>query len=564
MTPRPPNSETIDPAISWRARGLGFATGAMGVLGLAPFHLWPATVAMFAVLFVRLRGVARAREGFSVGLWTGLGYFSCGMFWIAQAFFERGAEYVPLIVPLVLGLFVLLSLFWGAAGALFAGMRSSGGVRAGWDAVALAALIWLAEFARGHLFGGFPWNLPGYAWEAGTAMSQLASVVGVWGLSALVILSGTFSGLAVVEWRRAQGGRSLAAGTVALGIVAGSFAFGAARLAQAPSVALTEAPSVADARPLLRLVHVPFRQNEMMDENRAVLMTNRYFRETLRTPLDTPRGRVTHIVWPEGAVRGEAVDDLGFLSVFARTLEGETLAGEALAGETLAGETDPPHFLFTSQRSTLGPNADGVPEWTYFNSAVAVSYEGGAPAVAGWTDKYRLVPFGEVVPFPADAVLELFGLGALAASFTPADGKGVSTLPDLPPASVQICYEVVFPALTRPAPGDPDARWILNQSNDAWFGSLSGPAQHAATARMRALEDGLPLVRAAANGWSGTVDAWGRWVARMGPDATGHLDVALPAATASTIYQRWMDAILVLIMLSGILCAFVAGRNSTA
>ena len=541
----------FSPAIPWRRRGVDAAVGALGALGMAPLYVWPATLASLAWLALRLVGRGDWRAGFSTGFWAGFGFFAAGMFWIAQAFVERGPEYIPLIVPLVLGLFWLLALFWGAAGAAFVALRARGGAEgsvglSAREAFLFAALFFLAEWARGHAFGGFPWNLAGYAWEPGTPLSQAASWAGVWGLT---LWMWVLAGLLAAGWarRRAAPRRAGALGAVAAAALVLQGGWGMWRL---ETTALP--PDVDGVR--LRLVHVPFRQRDMMDLEQSVGITNAYFRETLARPLDGggegeggAEGRpVTHIVWPEGAVRDLAADNPSFLGVLPQFLDA------------------PPDFLFTSIRVERGPSADYPGGGTrYFNTGVSVGYAdgggagsgGGVPAVQAFADKHRLVPFGETVP--GGGVLEALGLEALAASFTPAPGKATARYPGLPPVSVRICYEVLFAGL---APlGEARAPWILNQSNDAWFGGLHGPAQHAGVARMRALEEGVGLVRAAANGESGTVDALGRWRVRMGREARGSVDVAIPGALPPTPFRGWIDRVWALLCLLWVAIAAVVG-----
>ena len=500
--------------VTWRSRALDLALGASAVLGFAPFGLWPLTVLAFAALYVRLAGHAVPKEGWSSGFWFGVGYFAFGLFWITSAFIERGPEYIPFVPPLVGGLVVLLSLFWAWAGRQVVATRARGL----WAVLLFGSLFFLAEWLRGHLFGGFPWNLPAHGLSSTPVMMQGASVVGTYGLSYLLLLAAGGLGQA---WF-ARRGAWWPGAAVGLGILISMAGFGALRLLDTPVGAQANLPDVR-----LRLVHVPFRQSEMMDPRGAVELTNRYFETTLSEPLDG----VTHIVWPEGAVRGVSMDDLGFLSVWPSVLE------------------DPPHFLFSSIRVEETPQ-DGE---RYFNSAVAVTYPDRFPQVAAWSDKRRLVPMGEVVPF--SETLSRFGFEAIAASFTPAPDKRNVSYPGLPAASVQICYEIIFGGLTEGSPA-----FILNQSNDAWFGRTTGPAQHAAIARFRAVEEGVPLVRAAANGESGVVDAYGRWVSRMGPQAEGVLDVSVPAHVVRTLFRRGVHGILLLLSLLAWLSVHLAGR----
>ena len=172
----------------WRGRFTGLALGAVAVLGLAPFHIWPLMMVSLTFLLARLilagEEERSTKAGVSVAFWHALGYFLAGTYWIGSAFIARGPEFIPIMPPMILALGALLAFFWGLAGGLFARLRPQG-------IIALPlffSLFFLAEFTRGHLFGGFPWNLPGYIFEAGGPVSQFASIGGIYGLSAFVFV----------------------------------------------------------------------------------------------------------------------------------------------------------------------------------------------------------------------------------------------------------------------------------------------------------------------------------------------------------------------------------------
>jgi apolipoprotein N-acyltransferase len=179
-------------------------------------------------------------------------------------------------------------------------------------------------------------------------------------------------------------------------------------------------------------------------------------------------------------------------------------------------------------------------------------------------DKAHLVPFGEYVPLRGVLPMDKITPGTL--DFTPGPGPRTLHLPGLPPLSPLICYEVIFPgAVTDPADRP---QWLLNLTNDAWYGFTSGPFQHFNIARVRAIEEGMPLVRAANNGISGLVDPYGRVIKRLALDAVGFLDVPLPQALPPTIYARTGDAVF-LLALPGLLglawwCSRVRRRPSTS
>ena len=169
------------------------------------------------------------------------------------------------------------------------------------------------------------------------------------------------------------------------------------------------------------------------------------------------------------------------------------------------------------------------------------------------SDKKRLVPFGEIIP--GGQFIERFGAKVVSAdigSFTPAPEKEVVQIPGLTPGSPQICYEVIFSGLT-PRPDDIKARWILNQSNDAWFGPNVGPRQHANIARYRAIEEKIPVIRSAANGYSGVIDPYGRFVKYAEPTSREAIDVMLPQPVGESGPIRFFNLLTALLCLALIL-----------
>jgi len=528
MTQR--NARVVWSQANWLSRFGVVMAGAIAAFGFAPFHIWGVTLLSLTLLFLRLVGVSGwerpGRAGFWTGLLFGLGWFSASCFWIASAFIERGPEFIPMIPPLVGGLAVLLSLFWGAAGAVVA--RQTGVWR---QALIFVAAFTLAELARGHVLSGFPWNLAGYAFEPGGAISQSASVLGIYGLTMLLYGLAALLGCAVVlrDWRPAVGLATVLAGLLG----AGSY-----RLSHATSDIV---PGV-----MLRLVAVPFRQSEKINPATSLDIVNGFLANSIEPGIDD----ITHLVWPEGAVNGLATEDRALLEYM----------GEILTSRT----TNPPVWLMNSLRREISPDRKGVPKVRYYNSAVAITFDAlGNPAIAGSNDKKKLVPFGEFIP--GGEWVEQLGaqlVSTAIASISPAREKTVSQFPGLPPISAQICYEVIFPGLTPDAsPTMPAPQAILNQSNDAWFGSTVGPAQHAAIARYRAIEEGLPLIRSAANGVSGVFDSYGRAERVLDGKHVGHLDTVLPVALGQRLEMRRVNAVLVLLNLGLILVSVVRLRR---
>lgn len=468
--------------ISWMTRLWVVSAGAVCVFGFAPFHIWPLPIIALAFLAVRLHRLRNeprpARAGFGTGLLFGLGWFSASCFWIASAFFERGPEFLPLVPPLVGGLAILLSLFWALAAAFTARRFARGGALSG--ALAFVATFTLAEIARGHVLSGFPWNLAGYTFEPGGWGSQTASLVGIYGLTMLVYAVSASLGLAWVTGRK----RNAVAG---LGMLAIVFGFGAIRLHSA------ELDYHSDVR--LRIVSVDFRQSEKINPETAPLITRRFLEKSLTKGIED----ITHLIWPEGAVNGVAMDDFRLLA--------------AMGYQLTAIDNSPPVWIMNSIRMEVEPDLlGGSPKRRYFNSAVAVQFDDlGNPAIVATNDKKKLVPFGEFIP--GGEWVEALGarlVSTAIASMSSAEEKQLSDIPGLPTVSPQICYEVIFPGLTPRGKDGRRAEAILNQSNDAWFGNTIGPDQHAAIARYRAIEEGVPLIRSAANGVSGVFDPYGR------------------------------------------------------
>ncbi len=501
----------------WAGRALGLVFGAIAVLGHAPFHFWPIALLSLACLFARLDWASQAerpgKAGFSVALWWGLGYFAAGTFWIGSAFIERGPEFIPIMPFMVGGLGLLLAIFWGLAGAFLTRAKVSGL----WAVLGFTAAFLLAELTRGHIFGGFPWNLPAYIFEAGSRPSQIARWIGAYGLSALVLFISAALGQALLRRNQIW----LYAGSLIP--IIGLYGIGHIRLSGA---SLATHPDIN-----LRIVSVPFKQSQMMSPNSAIDVTNDFIRASIQPGIK----EVTHLVWPEGAVRGfrgPAMDDPELLKA----------VGSLLAN----GDETPPIWLMNSLQTELDQTRQ-----RYYNASVAIEFNAYGVAINSVSNRKRkLVAFGEHIPFMdwfEDVQFPLISTNL--ASISPAKEKRLADFPGLPRLSPQLCYEVVFPGLTPRGDGKP-AEFILNQSNDAWFGRSAGPAQHANTAAYRAIETGLPIIRAASNGISGQIDPYGRTQDKVVNSETHHIDVKLFKPLNFNDKIKFIDFLLLLISLS--------------
>jgi apolipoprotein N-acyltransferase len=367
------------------------------------------------------------------------------------------------------------------------------------------AIAWtVTEWVRGHAFTGLPWNLIGYAWSGGfpgaILMLQSVAWVGAYGLSFLTILAASLPALlGAPSLAPMSAGRRLAPAVAAGLLILAPSLLGAIRLETTPTIGTGT---------WLRIVQPSIPQT--MKWNPAAARRN--FRLLVDLSSAKATREIAAVVWPEAATP--------FL-----------LGRDArLRGEIAAIASDRGYIITGAVRANPPPE----PVTQIWNSIEAINGDG---EIVGRYDKSHLVPFGEYVPFRDILPLQKITPGSL--DYTAGPGPRTIELPGLPPFAPLICYEVIFPG----AIVDEDERpaWMLNVTNDAWYGRSSGPYQHFAIARTRAVEEGLPLVRVANNGVSGIVDAVGRVVARIDLNSVGYADLPLPAAGQATPYARMGD-----------------------
>ena len=501
----------------WRAHMLALLAGAFGVLGQAPFHLWPATLISMMVLIWLLDGAFTEKNSVRAGAARAFsfayGQFFAGLYWIGAAFISRGPDYILLMPFALAALMAGLALIWALAGALALCFWSLAQRR-----IALFALVFFAaEWVRGHFFTGFPWNMPGMVWAPGGAVSQSASVFGVWGLSLLTLFAfaapAALAGQDKTLWRRAL------PPVLSLIVFSGLFVFGAVRLAGAQN-------GVQDGV-RLRIIQAVINQREKWKpENRAAVLDH-YLRLSTAQPLD----RVSHVIWPEGALPTLLLEDGPALEKISKTFANGPVL---LTGLTRRERGDEGKIL-------------------YRNSLIALSFTDSQPRVETVYDKHHLVPFGEYMPFGAlFTKLGIKGLINFDDGFTPGPAASSMKIDNLPVFSPQICYEIAYAGFTPRGEGRP--AWILNISNDAWFGPTTGPYQHLDHARFRALEEGIPVVRSVSSGIAGVIDPYGRMRLRLGRDANRASDAALPLPLPPTLYDRYGS--LILLILAGMLFSF--------
>jgi apolipoprotein N-acyltransferase len=464
----------------WRADLVAFLAGALSALALPPLFGLPALLIGIPVLLCLIEGARGPAVAARRGWWFGFGLYVVGLYWITEAILFEAAAFwwlVPLAVP---GLAAVVSLLYVAIPAAVTWYA-----RPGWSMAMTLAGSWvLADIARQFVATGFPWNPLGSVWafpgRLGDIMIQPASLVGVDGLTlATIMLAST----PILGWACRAGG---------LGALALWVGFGIVRLDQ-------PAPPGPDLTVLLIQGNVA--QGQKWDQALLVSIFRRYL-DLTRTAVARADGHPAVIVWPETAFPGLLQTDPQARALIAQAAKGNV----SLIGSVRFDTGDHPR-----------------------NSLFAVGADGAIEAIY---DKWHLVPFGEYQPFWVPAALQFIPGGGFAA------GPGPRTLrvPGLPPVGPLICYEAIF---THQVIDESDRpAWMVNVTNDAWFGNSSGPRQHLAAARMRAVEEGLPLMRAANTGISAGFDANGRELGRLEMDTTDVLAMHLPGPLPLTMYAR--------------------------
>jgi apolipoprotein N-acyltransferase len=476
----------------WRRYALAFALGAATTLTLPPVYFFPLGFVTFPALLWLLDGAPRRRAAFALGWWFGFGYFAIGLYWIGNALLVFAAKYAFLLPFASAGLPAALAVFIGLATTI------AWQGRAPFERAILFAIAWVvAEWLRGHILTGFPWNLIGYAWTGSDAMLQSAALLGIYGVSLLVVVSASLPALSAASTKRHR----VAALVAALALPLVAWAGGALRLALAPPVEFHAGVG-------LRIVQSNIPQREKW--------ARRYQQRNLKQFLDLSTvdrpGWITHVIWPETAATFFVSEN----SVLRRVLA------------TVAPESG---LLITG-----GVRGEGEPR-RVMNSMYAID---GAGSVVATFDKFHLVPFGEYVPLARYLPIQKLTSGKTG--FTPGPGPRTLRLPGLPAVSPLICYEVIFPGAVA-APQD-RPQWLLNLTNDAWYGVSAGPYQHLAQARVRATEEGLPMVRAAYAGVSAVIDPYGRVLRTLGLNRAGYIDTKLPKPIAApTVFVRAGDGV---------------------
>jgi len=494
-------------AWGWKRAAIAIAAGALSALAMAPFNAWPVLFLTFPVVVWlidgagagRLRGVPAAAMA---GWWFGLGYFVPGLYWIGYAFLVDASTFAWLLPFAVLGLPAYLALFTAAGFALARLIWTRDASRV----IALALSLTISEWLRGHVLTGFPWNAFGYALSEPLALAQTASLIGLWGLTFLSVA--IFASPAVLIDGSSRGRKPWIAPVAALTLLVAMGVFGGVRLSLHPTAMV--------AKVKLRIMQPNLQQDVKFNYSAKAEVMQKYLTLSDRAsgPQSTGVRDASILIWPESAFPFFLTREADAMAQIADLLPKGTVL---ITGSVRAPD------LPTGTRITRA-----------YNSIYVIDHDGSVLSVY---DKLHLVPFGEYLPY--QNFMEKLGLVQLTkvqGGFIPGLRRRPMDIPNAPHALPLICYEAIFPSDVASREDRPG--WIINLTNDGWFGISTGPYQHLQQARLRAIEQGLPLVRAANTGISAVVDPVGRVVARLGLGVEGVLDAGLPSALAPTIYAR--------------------------
>jgi apolipoprotein N-acyltransferase len=483
-------------AVSFRKQCLlMLLCGALCALALPPFGWWPLLPLLLPPLVITAMRAASAKRAFALGWCWGFGHHVAGLYWISNALLvepEKFAWLVPFAVSLIPA---ALAVYIG----IFAVLLRRCNIK-GWRLMLCAALLWVGfEALRGTLFTGFPWNLMGYSWIKLDAMLQVASLAGVYGLSFLAMLL-AFLPLALMEKKRAAVTSSVAVTALLLG----SIAFGTVRLQQADAQSLKP----ESERIQVRVVQGNIAQHYKWEDATRHASFMKHLTLTQQGEFLEEGGAKKIIVWPETAVPYALGQDEKLLALLKNALPENAV-------------------LLTGALRVTPPEEQHFQIW---NNIYAVNAKG----VVGHYDKVHLVPFGEYVPLRR--LLPFInkithGSGDFSAGEMP---KNIDLPKGFPVVAPLVCYEVIFSTGAIADTPEPDV--IVNVTNDAWFGESTGPYQHLAMARVRAIEQGMPLIRAANTGISTVIDAYGRIIMSQPLGTEGVLDVYLPEKLDKTLF----------------------------
>lgn len=530
-------ADMITLSSGWRRRLIAFAAGAVGVLALPPFGLFPILIIPMTAAVLLIDGsvsksphasrsrtlMSAAYEAAKTGWWLGFGYFLAGLWWLGAAFLVEADQFAWALPFGVMGLPAVLALFTALGFAASRLIWSHNASRI----LALAAGLGASEYLRATILTGFPWNNFGMAFGGNLMLAQVSSVVGLHGLTIIcVALAAAPALLADRETRKIP----LILATV---LFAGIAVFGYVRLAINQTT--------LDDSIKLRIMQPNVAQDEKFRAEAMPEILSRYLELSSRFTEQQPNGisGVTHIFWPESP----------FPVILSRDAEALGRIGDFLAPQTT--------LITGAARVEVSPNGRQA---RYYNSIQVV--RPGGVIVDGY-DKTHLVPFGEYLPFRR--VFDALGLRQfvhIPGGFEAGATKNLIRAPGFPPAAALICYEAIFSGAILPTGARAlGAAVLINVTNDGWFGDTPGPRQHFLQARLRTIEEGLPLIRAANTGISAIVDPYGRILHSLPVGIDGVIDGQLPRPAPATLYSQYPNLAPLALWFLILLSVFILSRG---
>ncbi|HKS87428.1 MAG TPA: apolipoprotein N-acyltransferase [Pseudolabrys sp.] len=508
-------------AFGWKRAIIAFIAGAASALAMPPVNAWSILFLTFPILVWLVDGSAAGRWSGAVtaavaGWCFGFGYFVAGLYWIGYAFLVDAKTFGWLLPFAVTGLPAYLALYtaFGLAAARLIWVRGPERI------LALAVALTCAEWLRGHLLSGFPWNTFGYALTQPLVLAQSVSIVGVWTLTFLCVA--ICATPAVLTDDKADTRRPYLPICMALLVLVALAAYGAMRLSSHPTAYVNNVK--------LRIMQPNLQQDDKFNYSAKSEVMSRYLRLSDRatTPQSNGVHDFTHLIWPEAAFPFFLTREPDAMAQIAALLKPST---ELITGAVRAA----------SDANARNPRA--------YNSIYVIDSDG---SIRGIYDKVHLVPFGEYLPF--QRLLERIGLMQLTkvvGGFQSGDRRRAMDVAGAPRMLPLICYEAIFPGAAVPRGERPG--WMVNVTNDGWFGMSSGPYQHFQQARVLAIAEGLPLVRAANTGISAVVDPVGRIIDELPLGVEGVLDARLPAAIEPTFFAAFGNYVLMGALALGLL-----------
>jgi len=482
---------------------LSFILGGLVTLSMPPFHIWIILSIAFSGFLIVLENTKASKTAFWLGWLFGFGYFLGSLYWIGNAPRTLGMWFA---VPFAaVGIPLFLAFFPAAASLLTYKFATTPLSRV----FAFTAFWSIFEWLRGHVLTGLPLNLLGYTWDI--PLLQVTSVIGIYGLTTLTTLAACVFASRHKGWIMG----------VLLGLGA-LWVWGDYRVTQAHGLAQAYNPEVN-----LRIIHPSIPQETKWLAEHFQQNLERYIalsHLSAKKPLAA-------VIWPESSVTTFVENSPVLLKI---------LAEAAPAGGIL---------LFGAPREVEGKLRASLMGLDSHEKLIGIY------------DKAHLVPFGEYLPLrsmiPIKILADLMSIIAGNQDYVPGPGIQTLNLPGLPSMSPLICYEAIFPHAVADEKNRP--HWMLNITNDAWFGHSSGPYQHLQSVRVRAIEEGMPLVRSANNGISAVINSFGQILYRLELDEIGFIDFALPKRlNYATLYERWGDLLFcgLVVVLLGLVIAF--------